>query len=515
MEYALYYATALAAVFLALYSAFHRRSIIRDIHGPPSPSWIFGHMRQLVLSSPYGAHEFNWLNSYGSIYALKGCFGQDRLMVSDPLAVQYILNSPSFYRAPVQDNIARLLFGKMSVIAAGDSEHRRLRSALNIGFTAAAVRSYHSVFKKVAETISAQLEDFPTTAADVCAVFSPQTLNAISEAILGHPTQDLGEDFVANNIEIITLTASQSETHILADAIGSRLPAWLWSAAIYLPTAAAAVARRERSLAKQVGGRIVQEKIDAAKQGLEIGNDLFSRLVQHDPSDKTKTSLSVDDIVAQTAVILIAGQETTANALAFGLLELARHPDFQEKLRAEIYSNAANNASSLVYENMPLLNAFVKETLRLYPALPVSERIVLEDTAIPIGDSITTSKGERINHIPVRKGELLTLGIGSLASRWGTNPHEFKPSRWLDGETYQGDAVGPYANLLTFFGGPRICLGWRFAILEMQVIVCELVGKFSFAEPDTEPAQPRLMTALLPIVSSGERALPLRVTRLL
>ncbi|KAJ7025659.1 cytochrome P450 [Mycena alexandri] len=471
MENSLLYATALASAVFALYSI-RRRSAIRDIPGPPSPSWIFGHMRQLILSSPYGAHEFKWLDVYGSVYALKGCFGQDRLMVADPLALQYILNSPKFGRAPILDNMASLLFGERSVITASGSEHRRLRSALNVGFTAAAVRGYEPVFKRVAEKIVDQLEGFPT-ATDICSVLSPATLDAISQAILGHPTQDLGEDFVANNIEIVKLTASQSETHILADAIGSYLPTWVWRAAIYVPTTGAVVARKERSFAIQVGGRIVQEKIDAVKQGLEMNNDLLSLLLNPNPSENTKT-LSVEDIISQIALILIAGQETTArislkaNALAFGLLELARHREFQEELRAEIYSNlGANlNATNMAYENMPLLNAFLKETLRLYPAVPQPDRIALEDTTIPLMESITTSNGECISRIPVRKGQLVTLAIASyqrLASRWGMNPHEFNPSRWLDGKTNQGDAVGPYANLLSFLGGLKTCLGWRFA----------------------------------------------------
>ncbi|KAJ7764299.1 cytochrome P450 [Mycena metata] len=495
MDNPLLYATALASAVLALYSysVFRRRSsAIRDISGPPSPSWIFGHIRQLILSAPYGAHEFKWLDVYGSVYALKGCFGQERLMVADPLALQHILNSPKFGRAPILDNTASLLFGEGSVITASGgcilfsrrnrayvdadvwteagSEHRRLRSALNMGFTAAAVRGYEPVFKRVAEKIADQLEGF-STATDICSVLSPATLEAISQAILGHPTQELGEDFVANNIEIVKLTASHSETHILADAIGSYVPTWVWRAAIYLPTTGAAVARKERSFATQVGGRIVQEKIDAAEQGLEMDNDLFSLILNPNPSDNTKT-LSVEDIIAQIALILIAGQETTArislkaNALAFGLLELARHREFQDELRAEIYSNLGANATNMAYENMPLLNAFLKETLRLYPAVPQPDRMALEDTAIPLGESITTLKGERISRIPVRKGQLVTLAIASyqrLASRWGVNPHEFNPSRWLDGKTNQGDAVGPYANLLSFLGGPKTCLGWRFA----------------------------------------------------
>ncbi|KAF8172535.1 cytochrome P450 [Mycena galopus ATCC 62051] len=519
MEHAIHY-SALASVFLALCLFFRRRtrSAIRDLAGPPSPSWVFGHMRQLMLSPRYGVHEFDWLNSYGPLYAVKGCFGQDRLMVADPLAMQYILNSGKFRRDVVPDNMIRLLFGEGSVVVARGSEHRRLRSALNVGFTPAAVRSYQPVFKRVAETISDQFENFPATATDVCSVLSDATLDAISQAILGRSTKELGDDFVANNVELVKLTASQSETHILAEGILSLLP-WIWPAMEHLPTKASSVARKGRSLAAEVGGQIVREKLDAAAKGLDTKTDLFGILVN--PDDKTK-ALTEQDIVAQTSVILVAGQETTANGFAFGLFELATHPDFQDKLRAEIHShsNLGEKTTSVAYDNMPLLNAFIKETLRLYPLIPVADRVALEDTIIPLWTSALTSTGERITQLPVRKGEVVTLGIASyqrLSSRWGKNPHEFNPYRWLDGETYQGDGVGPFANLLTFLGGPPTCLGWRFAILEMQVIFCELVAKFSFTKPENEKdfgVQPRLMTALMPFVPTGERALPLCVARM-
>jgi hypothetical protein len=91
-------------------------------------------MRQLMLASRFGDYEFQWLKRYGPVYRLNGCFGvsycspelllklsfpqQDRLMVADPTALQYILNSPSFYRSPLKDNIAYLLFGEKSVISA-------------------------------------------------------------------------------------------------------------------------------------------------------------------------------------------------------------------------------------------------------------------------------------------------------------------------------------------------------------------------------------------------------------
>ncbi|KAF7375809.1 Cytochrome P450 [Mycena sanguinolenta] len=346
MEHALYYyAAPVVAAALILYSTLRRRSAIQDLAGPPSPSWIFGHMRQLLLPLQYGAHEFNWLNSYGPVYALKGCFGQDRMMVADAVAIQYILNNPNFRRSYTEDNARNLISGDKALNVLKGNDHRRIRSALNIGFTAAAVRSYYAIFKVVAEQICEQLENFPSTATDVCSLLSAATLEATCHAILGRPTQDLGEEFAANNREIIQLTASHSETHLLADAVGSRLPTWLWRAAIHPPTNPFAVARKGKSLGNQVCGRIVREKREATAQGLETGSDLFSRLVDPNNSD----TLADEDLVPQAAALLVAGQDTTANAISFGLLELAKHPDFQNRLRAEIHSALGNN-TSLAYE---------------------------------------------------------------------------------------------------------------------------------------------------------------------
>ncbi|KAF8177935.1 cytochrome P450, partial [Mycena galopus ATCC 62051] len=172
--------------------------------------------------------------------------------------------------------------------------------------------------------------------------------------------------------------------------------------------------------------------------------------------------LNEDEIVAQVGNLMLAAQETTANTIAFGLLELARHPHFQEALRAEIRSVLGTSVGTVSYDSMPLLNALIKETIRFYPAVPVSDRVAMQDTAIPLGEAITTITGERISRIPIMKGQLVTIAIASyqrLESRWGTDAHDFNPSRWLDGTVTQGTAIGPYANLLSFSGGPRSCLG--------------------------------------------------------
>ncbi|KAJ7106643.1 cytochrome P450 [Mycena epipterygia] len=249
-----------------------------------------------------------------------------------------------------------------------------------------------------------------------------------------------------------------------------------------------------------------------------MNTDVYSLLLNPDKSEKTGKGLSDEELAAQTSIILVAGQDTTSNTLAFALLELARHPEFQDKLRAEIHSTLGGGHGNVAYDNMSLLNALIKETLRVYPAVAIMDRIAVRDTVIPLAESIATATGERISEIPVQKGQLVTLALAGyqrLESRWGEDAHEFKPSRWIEGTPYQGEAVGPYANLLSFIGGPRTCLGWRFAILEMQVIICELVGKFSFALSETDPVRTRLANTLLPTVRSGEKGAPLCITRVL
>ncbi|KAJ6461677.1 cytochrome P450 [Mycena sanguinolenta] len=250
--------------------------------------------------------------------------------------------------------------------------------------------------------------------------------------------------------------------------------------------------------------------MDAAQKGLDIDSDIYGLLVATGHLEARKSAgMSPDEIAGQAPLLLIAGQDTTANAVSFALLELARNPEAQNRLRAEIQSTFGERSTN--------------EVLRVYSAGPIKERMAVRDVVIPLKESIITALGEQITAIPVSKGEVVILAPASyhrLVSRWGSDAHEFRPSRWLDGTASQTDALGPYANLLTFLAGGRTCLGipssWRFAILEMQVLLFELVRKFSFALPPDSGSvvQPRVTGVLMPTLSNGKRSLPLWVKKI-
>ncbi|KAJ7635237.1 cytochrome P450 [Roridomyces roridus] len=507
-------ASALIAFFV-LRTVLRRGSAVRKIAGPPSPSWIFGNMLQLLIPYQYGDHEFGWQKIYGALYRIKGCFGEDRLIISDPVALQFIVtNLHKFEHSPMLTHFLGLVYDKKSIVSVRGDEHRRLRAAFNPGFSAAGVRGYQVVMQSAAEEIARSLDSASTESVDLCRLLSTATLSAISEAVLGCKTEDLGAEFVEIITRMVMLASVMDKGTIVGGVVANRLPTWVLRLATLIPTPALNELRKGLLLAKQIGRRLVQEKLTEARQGLEAHKDVFSQILNADQSDKTLTE---EELEAQTSLMIIAGQETTANTLAFGLTELARNIEFQDALRREIH--ASHGGGDVAYNNMPLLNAFIKELLRLYPVLAMEERMVAEDTVIPLMDSITTSTGERLSEVPVRKGQIIFLGIAAyqrLESIWGADAAEFKPSRWIEEANSQshGPAIGPYANLLAFFSGARTCLGWRFAILEMQVIICELVGKFSFGLPEGEVARMNGASVVQPIISDGKKAAPLRVTRI-
>ncbi|KAJ7182402.1 cytochrome P450 [Mycena crocata] len=513
-----------------------------------------GNMIQLMLSPQYGDYEFHWLKLYGPVYRIMACFGvrslhranlpaltslqKDRLMVSDPAALQYILNSPHFDRSAIQHNYGTIIFGKKSIFEVDgnswptEATHKRLRAGLNFAFTASAVRNYQTGFEKVAQTMADQLEVVSTEPViDLLPFISITTLSAVSEAVLGCATQDLDPEFVENSCAIMyesNTSSSQSATQILSDAIGSYFPPCVLAAATYLPTRIFKIVRKEKYLAGKLGSQLVREKLDVARKGLERNNDVFSMLLSPDTSVKAMEALSGDDVAAQTSVFIIAGQDTTANTLAFAFHQLARDPVFQAKLRAEIHSILGAERNNIVYDNMPVLNAFMKELLRMYPTEPLPERIAIQDTLIPLREPVKTSTGELLTQLSVCKGQAITLGLAGLDSCWGDDAHIFKPSRWIDGTPCRGEAIGPYANLWRFayvlnYFTPARCLRVRIPdadsglihirILEMQVIICELVGKFSFTLTN-EYVETRLGNTIYPAVAGKKRA-PLHITRML
>ncbi|KAH6606164.1 hypothetical protein Trco_005317 [Trichoderma cornu-damae] len=177
--------------------------------------------------------------------------------------------------------------------------------------------------------------------------------------------------------------------------------------------------------------------------------------------------------------ILVASRDTTACLLSNLFFVLARKPQIYDKLRREVVSIAgAVPATSSQLNSMEYLKWCVQESLRLHPVIPTNGREASKDTTLPYG-------GGRDGNSPllVKKGSLVMYNIYAMhrdARVFGPDPEEFVPERW--------NGLRPGWGYLPFNGGPRICIGQRFALLETHYLVSRMVQTFDAmkASDDTE-----------------------------
>jgi len=134
---------------------------------------------------------------------------------------------------------------------------------------------------------------------------------------------------------------------------------------------------------------------------------------------------------------------------------------------------------------MPYLNAVIKETLRTYTSVPYIVREAFEDNTLPLSKPIIGLSGKAHHEIFIPKGSVIHSSLSGYNSHpdvWGSDARVFRPGRWLEQGVNKTDTpLGVYGNILTFSAGERSCIGWRFALIEMQAFMARLVREFQFS----------------------------------
>ncbi|KAF7328352.1 Cytochrome P450 [Mycena venus] len=481
------------------------RAFFPDVASYPDRSACHGrHMPQLLLSMEYGENEFQWQQKYGPVYSIRGCFGESRLMISDPTTAKYILNSGHFVFGYSQQKMGNVLFGHGNVFLARGDEHRHLRSVMNPSFSANNVRALMPIVEETGQKLVDRWESlgFEGSSVDVFPTLNDATLDVTGKAMFGHDFNALeGQSEVARiQRRLADSVSSPSKFGQLVDAALPYIPDAVFRLALNLPIEAMRMLRDYKGMTDELGLELaIQKRETQAFDGL-VGAFINDGGVP-DPA-----------IGVHLRTTLIAGQDTTGTTLGWVLHKLAQMPDYQQDLRQEIQT--AGLGEGLDYNNLPLLNAMINEVLRMYCAFPLSERVASEDCILPLSQPIPTATGSQMFEIPIKKGQCLYVAIAAhnrLSSIWGPDAGEFRPSRWLEKDPRRGPALGPHPTGLTFLGGPGVCLGWRFAILTLQVFVAAIVKKYVLSLPENDSVRPRLAITLMPATADEMRQLPLLI----
>ncbi|EAT33065.1 AAEL014678-PA [Aedes aegypti] len=225
--------------------------------------------------------------------------------------------------------------------------------------------------------------------------------------------------------------------------------------------------------------KVVQETLEYREKNGIVRRDMMQLLLQLrntgtvsvderwdvETSDKFK-KLTLKEVAAQAHVFFLAGFETSSTTMSFCLYELAKHPEIQRRVQAEIDSVTALHDGKLTYDSindMRYLECCIDETLRKYPPVPVLNRECTQDYKVPGMD------------FTIEKGTAIVLQIAGMQHdpQYYPDPMQFKPERFQDPEVKSK----PYAP---FGDGPRVCIGMRMGKIQTKVGLCLLLSKFDF-----------------------------------
>ncbi|KAK0455304.1 cytochrome P450 [Desarmillaria tabescens] len=525
MESILHY-LVLAAIAYCLIAVpvrlWKHRYVIRKIRGPPRPSFLLGLLSLTAVMNPsfsgreyIGDLEIEWYQQYGTVYRTSGCFGQDTLSVSDPKALQYIFHS-SGYRFPKTRDAHRIgeALSGPGVVTVEGKIHQRQRRILGPAFAAPQLRNFLSVFQasamKLTEKITEHIGDAKElnvlkwtskAALDIIGITSFRykfnSLDGAHTELMGAMDNLLGEALMW-----------PTTWEILFTALCRILPEWVFSLLSRLPNRDAARLSRFRDVATKVSRPIFEKQlIEVANDVDPAEKDIVNVLAMSYLADGAK-KMSDIEIDSQLATFIGAGHDTTATMMAWLLYELSRHPEDQAKVREEIAMTKLNAPGPLTsgnYNSMPLLNAVIKEVLRYHPLVHGLYREPAQDDVLPLAEPIIMSDGKACSQVPIAKGQLLTGNIPVFRLFGGDDAGEWNPRRFLEDRGKKQESLGVYANLMTSVrtilpylrsfidylattgAGIRGCIGWRFAVMELQSVVTELLSNFEFSIPRGAP----------------------------
>lgn len=287
-------------------------------------------------------------------------------------------------------------------------------------------------------------------------------------------TFDLHREMMRLTFRVVGLTLLSTELDGEASAIGEALNVALeWAnqyveSLVRIPPWVPTPKNLKFSKAKDTLDGLVDRIIQARRAAGDPGRDLLGMLMSATDAE-TGERMSDKQLRDELLTLVLAGHETTANALSFLFYLLSRHPDVRRRVVAEADEVLGGRAPTLAdLKRLEYTTMVIEETMRLYPPAWVLERQAVADDVV--GDFVIP-KGTVVGISPYM--------IHRNSKLWD-NPEGFDPERFSKARS---EGRGKY-HYLPFGGGPRFCIGNAFALMEMQVIVPMVLAR---ARLDLEP----------------------------
>ncbi|XP_045484968.1 cytochrome P450 4d2-like [Pieris rapae] len=465
----------------ALYRFRRRRvhELAEKIPTPPDATSVFGALKYSIL----GRDIILPLIVEYSRYSLKTACGMIRFMtdphlyvgVTDRVDAEYILKN-----CLEKDNITNLfkeVIGDAGIYAPVSTWIHR-RKMLIPAFGPKIIKSFVSIQARQAQDLSEQLEIDGRVGSGEFSIWpyvSAYTLSSIAETALGIKLDALRDP------NIPFLKAIQDVLCLMSSRI---LKFWLWPQFIYKYSNLHADIQRSTTLLYSLPDKIIKEKRETLHSNdtklikekqiiFGQGEDTKSFLEHLIILSKEDNRLSDKELREEILVMMLAGTDSSAVAIGYTLVLLAKYPEIQEKLYNEIKNNFGNSDRPMQSEDLLVLqylNRVVKESIRLFPPVPV----------------IIRKAGDEEAHLP--SGIILPRETSIVISFWGMNrdPKHWGPTAdYFDPDRFSDDQLVNYAS---FSLGPRNCIGYKYALQSVKIAVASIIRHYKVVgEPEKGP----------------------------
>jgi cytochrome P450 len=425
---------------------------------------LFGCLR------PFQRDQLNFLRdiwrTHGDYVRIPTLPGFDVYFLADPAAIEHVLvknhrnyRKPAFLTGPV-----RLLLGNGLFTSEGDFWLRQRRLSQPAFLRGAIVR--------LAAPMTAAADDLMRTweaapdgrTVDIVSEMTRLVLSIAGATLFG---ADVGGDADALGAAQRTIFA------FVRHRMNNPLSAPLWA-----PTPR----NRAYRSAKNLLDAVVLRLIESRRRGGSAANDLLDLLLAA-RDEESGTGMSDQQLKDEVLTLLFAGHDTTTAGLSWAWHLLARHPEVQEALHDEVAAHLAGRTPTADdLPHLPLATAVFEEALRLYPPAPgLARRAVAPD---------------EIQGYPFPPKAIL------MPSQWVTHRHpayweepdQFRPERFLPGRA----ADRPKFAYFPFGGGPRVCIGNTFALIEGALVLAALTQRFHFRPADDREVEIDMTFVLRP-----------------
>jgi len=390
---------------------------------------------------------------------------KEAIVTTNPAVIQHVLktNWENYHKSEIQVKRMGHFLGKGLLTTHGDA-WRTQRRLIQRGFERKQLEVLSSIMQ---DSLTDSLREFDCAArsgpVDIYPHLMKITFEMVGKSLFGARLKD-------DDIERISRTISTVQEFMVRQTIQPYLNPWF---------AVSGELRRHEEMRAGADG-ILLDYIRTRRQE-QPGHDLLQILM--DARYHDGEGMSDELVLSESMQLLVAGHETSSNALSWLLYLLSSRPDCLERLRQEF--DSVLGSSPLSYSDVPKLEfaaQVIQEGLRLYPPFWMVDRMALADDqvgdlAIPAGSTVV----------------VFVYGTHHSSNYW-EKPETFDPERF----SKTNEKLHTPFSWLPFGAGPRGCIGGNYATLQILMILSVLLRKYDFRLEPGQAIEARPMVILRP-----------------